>query len=87
MDYHFVSKDKFEKLIKENNFYEYAKIFDNYYGTSKKSVNKLHEENYDVIFDIDWQGTKQLSKFKELNLIKIFILPPDKKELKKRLSK
>ena len=87
VDYHFVSIDKFEKLIKENNFYEHAKIFDNYYGTSKKSVNSLHEENYDVIFDIDWQGTKQLSKFKELNLIKIFILPPDKKELKKRLVK
>ena len=87
VDYHFVSRDKFEKLIKENNFYEHAKIFDNYYGTSKKFVNSLHEENYDVIFDIDWQGTKQLSKFKELNLIKIFILPPDKKELKKRLVK
>ncbi len=85
VDYHFISKNEFEKLIKANNFYEHAKIFDNYYGTSKKSVNKLHEENYDVIFDIDWQGTKQLSKFKELNLIKIFILPPDKEELKKRL--
>ena len=74
VDYHFVSKTKFEQLIKENNFYEYARIFDNYYGTSKKSVNKLHEENYDVIFDIDWQGTKQLSRYKELNLIKIFVL-------------
>ena len=87
VDYHFISKDKIKKLIKENSFYEHAKIFDNYYGTSKKSVNTLHEKNYDVIFDIDWQGTKQLSKFKELNLIKIFILPPDKKELKKRLIK
>tara|TARA_Y100000768_G_C23972685_1_gene681356 strand:- start:1683 stop:2258 length:576 start_codon:yes stop_codon:yes gene_type:complete len=85
VDYHFVSQEEFEKLIKKNNFYEHAKIFDNYYGTSKKSVNKLHQENYDVVFDIDWQGTKQLSKFKELNLIKIFILPPDKDELKKRL--
>ena len=51
----------------------------------KNLVNKLHLENYDVVFDIDWQGTKQLTKYKELNLIKIFILPPDKKELKKRL--
>ena len=85
VDYHFVSKDRFENLIKENKFYEYAKIFDNYYGTSKQSVNKLHKENYDVVFDIDWQGTKQLSKYKELNLIKIFILPPNKKELKNRL--
>ena len=86
VDYHFISIDKFEKLIEKNNFFEHAKIFDNYYGTSKQSVNKLHQENYDVVFDIDWQGTKQLSKFKELNLIKIFILPPDKKELKKRLK-
>ncbi len=85
VDYHFVSKDKFENLIKENKFYEYAKIFDNYYGTSKQSVNKLHKENYDVVFDIDWQGTKQLSEYNELNLIKIFILPPNKKELKNRL--
>tara|TARA_B100001057_G_scaffold447027_1_gene486156 strand:- start:2772 stop:3347 length:576 start_codon:yes stop_codon:yes gene_type:complete len=85
VDYHFVSPEKFQKLIKEDNFYEYAKIFDNYYGTSKNSVNKLHQENYDVVFDIDWQGTKQLSQYKELNLIKIFILPPDKQELKKRL--
>ena len=85
VDYHFISKENFEKLIKENNFYEHAKIFDNYYGTSKNSVNKLHEEKYNVVFDIDWQGTKQLSKYKELDLIKIFILPPDKKELKKRL--
>ena len=85
VDYHFVSKDKFKNLIKENKFYEYAKIFDNYYGTSKQSVNKLHKENYDVVFDIDCQGTKQLSKYKELNLIKIFILPPNKKELKNRL--
>ncbi len=85
MDYFFVSKSEFEKLISQGNFYEHAKIFDNYYGTSKNSVNKLHQENYDVVFDIDWQGTQQLSKYKELNLIKIFILPPDKKELKKRL--
>ena len=85
VDYHFVSHEEFEKLIKKNSFFEHAKIFDNYYGTSKNSVNKLHQENYDVVFDIDWQGTKQLSKFKKLNLIKIFILPPDKDELKKRL--
>ena len=85
VDYHFVTREEFEKIIQKNNFYEHAKIFDNYYGTSKNSVNKLHQGNYDVVFDIDWQGTKQLSQFEELNLIKIFILPPDKKELKKRL--
>ena len=87
VDYYFVSNSEFEELIKKKNFYEHAKIFDNYYGTSKKFVNKLHEQNYDVVFDIDWQGTKKLSQYEELNLIKIFILPPSKEELKKRLIK
>ena len=87
IDYYFTSKFEFEKLIKDNNFYEHAEIFGNYYGTSKKLVKKLHEQNYDIVFDIDWQGTKKLSQYKELKLIKIFILPPDKDELKKRLLK
>ena len=85
VDYNFVSKEKFEELIKKNEFYEYAKIFDNYYGTLKKNVDNILEKK-DIIFDIDWQGTQQLSKFEELNLTKIFILPPDKKELKDRLT-
>ena len=63
-------------------FYEYAKIFENYYGTLKESVDKTIKKN-DILFDIDWQGTKQLSKFKNLNLIKIFLLPESKEELKK----
>ena len=75
----------FKNKIKNNEFYEYAKIFGNYYGTSKESVLNLLRNKNDVLFDIDWQGTQQLSKFKELNLLKIFILPPSKKELKKRL--
>ena len=86
VDYFFVDKKGFEDLIKKNEFYEYAKIFDNYYGTSKKSVKNIIKNKSDIIFDIDWQGTQQLSKFEELNLTKIFILPPDKKELKDRLT-
>ena len=85
MDYFFVNGDEFEKLIKKGNFYEYAKIFNNYYGTSKKLVEDFIKKDFDVVFDIDWQGTKKLSQFKELNLIKIFILPPNKLELEKRL--
>jgi len=85
IDYFFVNKLEFESLIKKNEFYEYAKIFNNYYGTSKKSVEFILKNNNDILFDIDWQGTKQLSKYKELKPIKIFILPPDKEELKKRL--
>ena len=85
VDYFFVSHEHFKNLIKKNEFYEHAEIFGNYYGTSKKSVLDLVKKNNDILFDIDWQGTKQLSKFEELNLLKIFILPPSKEELKKRL--
>ena len=85
VDYHFVSKDKFNKLLDEGAFYEYSKIFDNFYGTSKSSVNTIIKNNCNVLFDIDWKGAQQLTNYKELNLLKIFILPPSKKELKKRL--
>ena len=84
VDYHFVSKKTFKSLIDKNEFYEYAKIFDNYYGTLKNKVNETILHN-DIIFDIDWQGTKQLSKFKNLNLLKIYLIPSSKNELKKRL--
>ena len=86
VDYHFVSHKKFENLISENKFYEYAKIFENYYGTLKKNVDETIKLN-DIIFDIDWQGTKQLSKFKNLNLIKIYLITNNKEELKNRLIK
>ena len=86
VDYHFVSNEKFKKLINENKFYEYAKIYENYYGTLKENVDKTIKKN-DIIFDIDWQGTKQLSKFKNLKLIKIYLIPPNKDELKQRLIK
>ncbi len=85
IDYYFTNENNFKDKIKNNDFYEYAKIFGNYYGTSKESVLNLLKNKNDVLFDIDWQGTQQLSKFKELNLLKIFILPPNKEELKKRL--
>ena len=85
VDYFFINTEEFKKKIANNEFYEYAKIFDNYYGTTKESVNTLVSNNNDVLYDIDWQGTQQLSKFKELKLIKIFLLPPNKTELEKRL--
>ena len=86
VDYHFVDHIEFEKLIKEKKFYEYAKIFDNYYGSLKATVDETLKKN-DIIFDIDWQGTQQLSKFNNLKLIKIYLIPPNKKELKNRLTK
>ena len=84
VDYYFVSNKEFKRLIKENKFYEYAKIFDNYYGTLKKSVDQLIKVN-DIIFDIDWQGTKQLSKFNNLKLIKIYLITANKNEVRQRL--
>ena len=84
VDYHFVDHIEFKKLIKEKKFYEFAKIFDNYYGTSKKNVDENIKKN-DIIFDIDWQGTKQLANHKNLNLTKIYLITDNKEELKKRL--
>ena len=86
VDYNFITKKKFEELINKKKFYEYAKIFENYYGTLKQNVDEI-SKNYDILFDIDWQGTKQLSKFKSLNLIKFFLITDSKEELKKRLLK
>ena len=84
-DYYFVNKLKFDSLIKTNSFYEHAKIFDNYYGTLKEPVLKSLLQGKDVLFDIDWQGTQQLKKIKDLELITFFILPPNIQILKKRL--
>ena len=86
-DYFFVNKDKFEVLIKKKEFLEYAKVFENYYGTSKQAVIKNLDNGKNVIFDIDWQGSEQIKK-KKLNykLITFFILPPSRKVLFERLS-
>ena len=86
VDYNFVSENIFKQLIERKEFYEYAKIYENFYGTLKKNVDQILKEN-DIIFDIDWQGTKQLSKFKHLKLIKIYLITDSKSELKKRLLK
>ena len=87
-DYFFTSKNNFKKLIKKGKFLEHAKVFDNYYGSSKDVVINKLKKGKNVVFDIDWQGTRQIRN-KKLNykLITIFILPPSKKELLKRLIK
>ena len=86
VDYYFISHEKFEQLIKDKKFYEYAKIFENFYGTLKKNVDEIIKKN-DLLFDIDWQGTKQLSKFKNLKLIKIYLITSNKNDLKKKTYK
>ena len=86
-DYFFVSDKEFKRLIKNDEFLEYAKVFKNFYGTSRTPVIQNLEKNQNVIFDIDWQGADQI-KNKKLNykLITFFILPPSKKVLFERLS-
>ena len=86
-DYFFVDENKFQKLIKQNEFLEYAKVFNNYYGTSKKNIIDNLEKGKNVIFDIDWQGTEQIIARKlDYKLITVFILPPSKSVLYDRLS-
>ena len=87
-DYFFVSKNYFKKLIKKKEFIEHAKVFDNYYGSSKRLIIEKLKHGKNIVFDIDWQGTRQI-KNKNLNykLVTIFILPPSKNELLKRLTK
>ena len=87
-DYYFVSDNEFKELIKKKEFLEHAKVFNNYYGSSKKLVIDKLKKGKNVIFDIDWQGTRQIRN-KDLNykLITIYILPPSKKELLNRLIK
>ena len=86
-DYQFVSMQEFNTLVKENNFFEHASIFDNYYGTLKKPVLELLSLGKDVLFDIDWQGTQQLKKIINISLVTFFILPPNIQVLKERLLK
>ena len=87
-DYFFVSKNQFKKLIKKKEFLEHAKVFDNYYGSSKKLVIDQIKKGKNIVFDIDWQGTKQIrNKRLKYRLLTVFILPPSKKELMNRLIK
>ena len=81
-DYFFVSKHEFENLIKEKKFLEYAKVFNNYYGTSKSPVMNNLEKGDNIVFDIDWQGTQQI-KAKKLNLQSMSLTPANVKIKKK----
>ena len=85
-DYYFVSESEFKNLIDENKFLEYAKVFQNYYGSSKDVVFKKLNNSENVIFDIDWQGTQQIKRQKlNYKIVTIFILPPSRDELYNRL--
>ena len=87
-DYHFISKEKFIKLRQNNFFIETAKIFNNYYATAYINIKSSSKINKNILFDIDWHGARNLrNKFNNNKIIDFFILPPNIKELKKRLIK
>ena len=83
--YHFVSVDEFKALIEKNDFFEWAQVFDNYYGTSKQAIESQLAAGIDVFLDIDWQGAQQIRKLVD-DVETIFILPPSKEELESRLN-
>ncbi len=86
-DYYFVDETEFNELIKNDEFLEYAKVFNNLYGTTKSPVIKKLKKGQNVIFDIDWQGADQIKNKKlDFKLITFFILPPSKEILFERLS-
>lgn len=86
-DYHFVDKTEFNLMMNRQEFLEYAKVFDNYYGTPAQPVMDALAAGQDVLFDIDWQGTQQIEEQARDDLVSVFILPPSTAELERRLNK
>lgn len=85
-DYHFVSQNDFNSMIEKDEFIEHAKVFEHNYGTPKKLIDKELNNGSCVLFDIDWQGARQVKeKFDKDSVVSIFILPPSLKELERRL--
>ncbi|MCL1058435.1 guanylate kinase [Shewanella gelidimarina] len=83
--YHFVNQDEFKGLIEGNAFFEWAEVFGNYYGTSRVTIEQTLAKGIDVFLDIDWQGAEQVKKLMPTS-IGIFILPPSRIELERRLT-
>ncbi|ETJ48545.1 guanylate kinase [Pseudoalteromonas agarivorans] len=83
--YHFVNADEFKALIAKDDFFEWAQVFDNYYGTSKQAIESQLDAGIDVFLDIDWQGAQQVREIMP-SVQTIFILPPSKAELEQRLN-
>ncbi|HEY9079672.1 guanylate kinase [Magnetovibrio sp.] len=84
-DYYFITKDTFHDMVAKDEFLEHATVFDNSYGTPRGPVEAALSSGKDVLFDVDWQGTQQLRGRAPADLVRIFILPPSKNELERRL--
>jgi guanylate kinase len=85
-DYFFVSAERFEEMLREGAFLEHATVFANRYGTPRRPVDDMLAEGRDVLFDIDWQGAQQLAQQAKDDLVRVFILPPSRAELERRLE-
>ena len=85
-DYHFISATEFKSRIDRQEFLEFATVFGNSYGTPREPVERALAEGRDVLFDIDWQGTQQLKEKAREDVVSIFILPPSRDELERRLK-
>ncbi len=85
-DYFFVTRERFEFMVKDDAFLEHATVFNHLYGTPKAAVDEILADGRDVLFDIDWQGAQQLSQKAKDDLVRVFILPPSRAELERRLS-
>lgn len=87
IDYFFISSEEFNDKILDQSFLEYANVFGNYYGTSKKNVEEILSKDSDVLFDIDWQGAKQILNSNLAKIVTIFLVPPSKEVVLQRLEK
>lgn len=84
-DYFFITKNQFNEMYDNEELLEHAEVFDHYYGTPKEFVFEQLEKGFDVIFDIDWQGTQQIAQLAPNDLVTVFILPPNLQALRERL--
>jgi guanylate kinase len=85
-DYHFVDHETFTRMRDQDEFLEWAVVFDNYYGTTRKPIERALSEGRDVLFDVDWQGTRKLRETAKNDVVAVFILPPSAKALEERLK-
>jgi guanylate kinase len=85
-DYFFVTPERFEAMVRDGAFLEHATVFKHRYGTPKDAVETILADGRDVLFDIDWQGAQQLAQKARDDLVRVFILPPSRAELERRLS-
>jgi guanylate kinase len=85
-DYHFIDKAKFEEMVAAGDLLEHAHVHDNYYGTPRQKVYDALDQGQDMLFDIDWQGRRQLAEKEPSDIVSVFILPPSASELSRRLK-